>query len=250
MDFSAAINDFDPSLLESNAPFAPILDLDALDGEGADEDHDAYDESDEEDDFDALLEIEDEAILMEDHLELMALGRAAMDEAQSSRFSECATNGQVCTCDGVALYGAGTSWLSLRSNGTVLCTGDTFGETQHSVTNTSSEASKGCRCYSMSWCAANKPSDGLEYKTDEAHRRRTLRTTQGIDGHQRRRWCGWGPRDCVWAAWSDFGSCSVSCGGGTKTRQRQPATVEANGGTCKGEKVETASCNTDTCPPK
>jgi prepilin-type N-terminal cleavage/methylation domain-containing protein len=52
-----------------------------------------------------------------------------------------------------------------------------------------------------------------------------------------------------WSDWSSWGSCSVSCGGGTQTRSRtctNPA--PANGGaSCSGSATESQSCNTAAC---
>jgi hypothetical protein len=52
-----------------------------------------------------------------------------------------------------------------------------------------------------------------------------------------------------WGAWSAFGACSKTCGGGTQTRTRlcnNPA--PANGGAaCVGSASESQSCNTQSC---
>ena len=54
--------------------------------------------------------------------------------------------------------------------------------------------------------------------------------------------------DCEWNDW-DFGECSVTCGGGTRTDKRTLKTKEMNGGFCDamGGQRET-SCNTIGCP--
>eukprot|EP00932_Pfiesteria_piscicida_P016494 SRR837773.3412.p2 GENE.SRR837773.3412~~SRR837773.3412.p2 ORF type:complete len:376 (-),score=107.68 SRR837773.3412:10-1137(-) len=225
IEMELSLENVDPSLLEPNEPFASQI------GDDREWDPEAAE----------LTEVEDEAVLEEDRVELMARGRLEMSEGQKARFSDCGAYGQVCNCVGVAMLGSGTSWMSMRTNGTVLCDGATFGDA-------SGDKTKTCRCYDTKWCEANKPTDGIEYKTDTAHRRRTLSGVQGVDSHQRRRWCGWGPRDCLWASWSEYGSCTVSCGGGTKTRSRVPSEKEANGGSCTGDQAETVACNTDPCP--
>ena len=55
-----------------------------------------------------------------------------------------------------------------------------------------------------------------------------------------------------WSDWSPFGTCSKTCGGGTKNRLRtctNPA--PQHGGTdCKGSPIESMECNTHTCPSK
>eukprot|EP00795_Rhopilema_esculentum_P012478 gene12478-3161_t len=56
--------------------------------------------------------------------------------------------------------------------------------------------------------------------------------------------------DGGWSAWSDFTSCSHSCGGGNKTRTRScdnPAPV-GGGKECEGAPVDTRSCNPELCP--
>ena len=54
----------------------------------------------------------------------------------------------------------------------------------------------------------------------------------------------------AWSEWSKYGSCSVSCGGGTFSRTRacdNPAA--AHGGIeCEGTNIEHAICNTHNCP--
>ncbi|XP_020627814.1 mucin-like protein [Orbicella faveolata] len=59
------------------------------------------------------------------------------------------------------------------------------------------------------------------------------------------------PVNGAFSAWSEFGSCSVSCGSGVQARNRtcsQPA--PAHGGKdCEGPAGETKECNTDPCPP-
>jgi hypothetical protein len=53
-----------------------------------------------------------------------------------------------------------------------------------------------------------------------------------------------------WSAWSSYGSCSATCGGGTQTRTRTCTNPSpANGGAdCTGGSSETRSCNTESCP--
>ena len=57
--------------------------------------------------------------------------------------------------------------------------------------------------------------------------------------------------DGGWAAWGNWTKCSVSCGGGTKTRFRSCTNPPAahGGKTCLGLKEMTHDCNKDTmCP--
>ena len=56
-----------------------------------------------------------------------------------------------------------------------------------------------------------------------------------------------------WSDWSNWGSCSRSCGGGTKLRRRACTNpVPRNAGkTCEevgGSALATASCETQPCP--
>ncbi|XP_076472307.1 uncharacterized protein LOC143301799 [Babylonia areolata] len=53
-----------------------------------------------------------------------------------------------------------------------------------------------------------------------------------------------------WATWSSWGTCSVSCGGGSKSRSRTCTNPPpANGGTqCSGSGSDTSTCNTQPCP--
>ena len=53
--------------------------------------------------------------------------------------------------------------------------------------------------------------------------------------------------DCVWSDWVSR-ECSKSCGTGFRVNTRSRHVVEAHGGSCPGESVETEICNTDNCP--
>merc|ERR1712241_673615 len=51
--------------------------------------------------------------------------------------------------------------------------------------------------------------------------------------------------DCTWNAWSSWGSCSKTCGGGTKTRTRSHGPY--HGQECSGSPTSSTSCNTNSC---
>ena len=55
--------------------------------------------------------------------------------------------------------------------------------------------------------------------------------------------------DCVLAAWGQFGACSTTCGGGTKTRIRTILLPQLDGGNpCVGPMEETVACGNPRCP--
>ena len=54
--------------------------------------------------------------------------------------------------------------------------------------------------------------------------------------------------NCIWGEWSAWGTCPVSCGGGTQERSRPIAVEAANGGVdCAGDASERRQCNTNYC---
>ena len=54
--------------------------------------------------------------------------------------------------------------------------------------------------------------------------------------------------DCVQSAWSNWGACSNTCGGGTQLRTRSILQEPKNTDKKCGESEETQSCNTQGCP--
>ena len=59
--------------------------------------------------------------------------------------------------------------------------------------------------------------------------------------------CIFFPVDCKVGNWKPWGVCSVTCNGGTKTREREVVEEPKNGGAmCPAP--ETMACNTEQCP--
>ncbi|XP_062578075.1 coadhesin-like [Saccostrea cucullata] len=58
------------------------------------------------------------------------------------------------------------------------------------------------------------------------------------------------PIDGAWSAWSRYSTCSVSCGGGNRERNRTCNNPEpSNGGRdCTGNSTMSETCNTSICP--
>ncbi|RUS87810.1 hypothetical protein EGW08_004409 [Elysia chlorotica] len=56
------------------------------------------------------------------------------------------------------------------------------------------------------------------------------------------------PVDGVWEAWSDWGQCSASCGGGLQARNRSCDGPHHLGQDCLGPAEENQTCNTQPCP--
>ena len=55
--------------------------------------------------------------------------------------------------------------------------------------------------------------------------------------------------DCAWETWSTWGTCSVTCGGGTQQRNRNKTQEALFGGIdCVGNDTETQNCSTNGCP--
>ena len=55
--------------------------------------------------------------------------------------------------------------------------------------------------------------------------------------------------NCKWSDWQ-VGECSVSCGGGTRTKSRSKSVEEENGGVCVGGATAQEVCNDKGCPGK
>lgn len=53
--------------------------------------------------------------------------------------------------------------------------------------------------------------------------------------------------DCEMSAWSAWGECSATCGGGTTTRSRTIVVQPANGGAACGATSDTRACNPEPC---
>ena len=56
--------------------------------------------------------------------------------------------------------------------------------------------------------------------------------------------------DGAWATWTSWGTCTVTCGGGTQTRSRtctNPA-PQYGGANCPGSAGSSQACNTQHCP--
>ncbi|CAL1127820.1 unnamed protein product [Cladocopium goreaui] len=57
------------------------------------------------------------------------------------------------------------------------------------------------------------------------------------------------PVDCIWADWSKYSTCSVTCGPGTKSRNRGFQQVAQFGGVaCPGNATQFGECNLGDCP--
>ena len=54
--------------------------------------------------------------------------------------------------------------------------------------------------------------------------------------------------DCTWAPWKSWSTCTKSCGGGTRRKNRIKLVIEAYGGTCSGNLTETQVCKEQKCP--
>ncbi|XP_074654579.1 SCO-spondin-like [Tubulanus polymorphus] len=56
------------------------------------------------------------------------------------------------------------------------------------------------------------------------------------------------PVDGIFESWSLWQSCTVTCGGGTRTRNRTCIGPFYNGNNCTGSTIDEQLCNTDGCP--
>lgn len=162
----------------------------------------------------------------------------SIDELQAYKDNVCGYEGGTCTCNGVAFFGT-PDGDGVRADGSIACSAAALGGTTSAATGKTP-----CLCYTLKWCTDNKE---FKQEEDPSHRRRSIMESQGRDFHQRRRWCGWGPRNCIWAAWDRWGSCSATCGTGTKTRKRARVVEAANGGSCHESNVDSVTCYMATC---
>ena len=57
--------------------------------------------------------------------------------------------------------------------------------------------------------------------------------------------------NCTWDEFSDWTTCTKTCGGGVQVRQRQIAVPSQFGGLgCQGGAAEQRTCNEQGCPSK
>ena len=57
--------------------------------------------------------------------------------------------------------------------------------------------------------------------------------------------------NCTWDEFSDWTTCTKTCGGGLQVRQRKVAVVSQFGGSaCQGGAAEQRLCSTQNCPRK
>ena len=55
--------------------------------------------------------------------------------------------------------------------------------------------------------------------------------------------------DCLWSEWSDFSTCTKTCGDGLMTRERSiEENAINNGKPCEGKNSDTKACNIVDCP--
>ena len=59
--------------------------------------------------------------------------------------------------------------------------------------------------------------------------------------------CDAGSNVCGWSDYGDYGSCSVSCGTGTRSQTRSCSTGAAGSAHCSGSATNTENCNTQPC---
>ena len=55
------------------------------------------------------------------------------------------------------------------------------------------------------------------------------------------------PEDCEWSAW-EIGTCSQTCGMGTRIKTRTKTQDESPGGVCFGDTKMEEDCNIQECP--
>lgn len=63
---------------------------------------------------------------------------------------------------------------------------------------------------------------------------------------RRRRRCL--PRHCRVGSWTSWSTCSLSCGGGVRSRTRTKTSIESCGGRCPYDLIQTQTCKSQCCP--
>ena len=56
--------------------------------------------------------------------------------------------------------------------------------------------------------------------------------------------------DGYWTPWSNWDTCSVSCGGGSRSRERECIKPRHGGKPCEGNSSDGEECNTQHCPSR
>ena len=63
-------------------------------------------------------------------------------------------------------------------------------------------------------------------------------------------YCLFSSVDGVWEEWTETSTCSVTCGGGTKTHIRNCVKPQHGGKACEGDASKTDTCGEEECPSK
>lgn len=88
--------------------------------------------------------------------------------------------------------------------------------------------------------------DGIALYSEKTKKEETITEILSAKKPQKDTDCG--PVDGHWVTLSDWSQCSLKCGGGVSTLQRQCIQPKNGGKNCEGDAILTRKCNTQPCP--
>eukprot|EP00405_Crypthecodinium_cohnii_P025793 CAMPEP_0206486736 /NCGR_PEP_ID=MMETSP0324_2-20121206/41207_1 /ASSEMBLY_ACC=CAM_ASM_000836 /TAXON_ID=2866 /ORGANISM="Crypthecodinium cohnii, Strain Seligo" /LENGTH=794 /DNA_ID=CAMNT_0053965051 /DNA_START=173 /DNA_END=2557 /DNA_ORIENTATION=- len=193
-----------------------------------------------------------------------------VDRVPAANWSYCGAEGQACNCRGIVWMGSrrrdasckgtlnsvagtcdGGAWAKSQyaeywyteSSDVVMCNITSFISEMDTQPKDTTNMTRSCGCI-------NELDEQTLVRSEVCTNRRRGQYSEAysLPGvNRRRRVCGYGAKDCVWNAWSNFTACDTNVT--YKTRTRQMLSMAVNGGTCRARNAtERVTCDSAVAP--